>query len=227
MAFNSGAYTAGAGVGGALIGLYGSRLSQKASRAESQRVRSWQEQLSNTAHQREIADLKAAGLNPMLSVRGQGSSTPTGSTAQIPDYGSNITKGISSGVQAAQATQTIRNAKYDADIKAPQAAAALDALKLYNFAKSEKTKKKSVDVLTKPFESAVDSVYENVLSKPTKKRKPRNSYENAKHWGTRRYMPVRDSKEGFKMAYDRKTKSVIRRSRIGKTYRGTGAGGSW
>lgn len=43
--------------------------------------RQWQENMSNTAHQREVKDLISAGLNPVLSTGGQGSATPSGATA--------------------------------------------------------------------------------------------------------------------------------------------------
>lgn len=60
----------------------------KSAREQEKRQKQYQDEtnnlsinLANTAHQREVADLKEAGLNPVLSAGGSGSATPNLGTA--------------------------------------------------------------------------------------------------------------------------------------------------
>lgn len=49
--------------------------------SEAEKNRQWQKMMSDTAYQRAIADMKKAGLNPILAYQQGGSTTPSGATA--------------------------------------------------------------------------------------------------------------------------------------------------
>lgn len=68
---------------GGLFGKSGADKQNKAQIASAREQMAFQERMSNTAHQREVKDLEAAGLNPILSAKLGGASSPGGAMPNI------------------------------------------------------------------------------------------------------------------------------------------------
>jgi hypothetical protein len=102
-------WLAAASIGSALIGAYGQSQTNKANSAMAQRQMDFQREMSNTSYQRSMADMKAAGLNPILAYKQGGASSPSGTSIAAQNPYSHLTEGVNSAVSSLRTKSEIKN----------------------------------------------------------------------------------------------------------------------
>ena len=98
-------------IGAALIGAAGQFISNKQTANSAKKQMEFQAGMSNTSYQRAMADMRAAGLNPILASKMGGASTPAGAMSQFGNVGaaaSNSAQGFASAKQTKEQTEKLK-----------------------------------------------------------------------------------------------------------------------
>lgn len=110
-------------IGLGLLGAGGQAMTNRQNLQMAREQMRFQERMSNTAEQRRVEDLKAAGLNPAMAYGGA-ASTPLGASATMQDI---IGPGIANANRAREIRAALRETNSRIDMQSQQAAQAAAA----------------------------------------------------------------------------------------------------
>lgn len=154
-------------LGGLISGaasLIGGIFQNNAAAAQAQQAEQFQKEQTDTAYQRGMADMKKAGLNPILAYSQGGASSAAGQQAQVTNVGDAAVRGFSEGVGSAKESM-LAKAQVD-NVMASTAASKASAVSSLASAKLASSNAATADALRGPLtlkaaEDATGSAYAN------------------------------------------------------------------
>ncbi|AXL14636.1 DNA pilot protein [Microviridae sp.] len=140
-------------LGGGYLGYQGQKKANKANLEIAREQMAFQERMSNTAHQRQMDDLAAAGLNPVLAAKLGGASTPGGAGATMQNAAAPLAAAVTAAPMAiANTAKSLSDARIRAyEVVGAERKAALDQKILDGL----KTGEKGLDLIEDPLAIAI------------------------------------------------------------------------